>query len=101
MIFHHITIPEVLKSFSFFTNYLPPQVHLVLISRSEPGLELAKLRLAVDRSLRLTVSGRGNRQFYNMKGLTFEREELARIEQYTQFFKFVILKKARRFYFFF
>jgi LuxR family maltose regulon positive regulatory protein len=86
--FHLITIPEVLKDFSYFVNYLSPRVHVILISRTEPRLELAKLRLG-GNLLRIDLHDLQFRteeiaQFYHGKGLTFEREELDRIEQYTQ-----------------
>jgi LuxR family maltose regulon positive regulatory protein len=86
--FHFITTPEVLKNFSYFVNYLPAHVHVILISRTEPGLELAKLRLGgallrVDRN-DLQFQTEEIAQFYQVKGLAFEREELERIEEYTQ-----------------
>jgi LuxR family maltose regulon positive regulatory protein len=82
--FHLITIPKVLEDFSYFVNYLSPRVHVILISRTEPGLELAKLRLGGDL-LRIDLHDLQFRteeiaQFYHGKGLTFEREELDRIE---------------------
>jgi LuxR family maltose regulon positive regulatory protein len=85
--FHLITIPEILKSFSYFVNYLPSHVHLILISRTEPGMKLTKLRLSGGllrigfNDLRFQTGEIA--QFYQVKGLTFEREELDRIEQYT------------------
>jgi LuxR family maltose regulon positive regulatory protein len=86
--FHFITTPEVLKNFSCLVNYLPPHVHVILISRTAPGLELAKLRLSGDL-LQITLNdlrfqAEEIAQFYKVKGLAFEREELERIEQYTQ-----------------
>jgi LuxR family maltose regulon positive regulatory protein len=86
--FHFITMPEVLESLSYIVNYLSANVHIILISRTEPGLELAKLRLTGDL-LQITLNdlrfqAEEIAQFYQVKGLAFEREELERIEQYTQ-----------------
>jgi LuxR family maltose regulon positive regulatory protein len=86
--FHVITIPEILEKFSYLVNYLPPQVHVILIGRTEPGLELAKLRLGGDL-LRLDLYDLQFRteeiaRFCQVKGLIFDQEELGRIEQYTR-----------------
>ncbi len=39
--FHLITSPEIQNSFAFFLQHLPPALHLVLISRSEPLFSVA------------------------------------------------------------
>ena len=42
--FHCITNVEILRTFTFLMNRLPPQAHLVIISRSVPALQLGRLR---------------------------------------------------------
>ncbi len=41
----HLTSPESLHALGFFLERLPPQLHLVMASRSDPPLPLAKLRV--------------------------------------------------------
>jgi LuxR family maltose regulon positive regulatory protein len=43
--FHLMTAPDIMRDLVHLIHYLPSQVHVILISRTEPGLELAKLRL--------------------------------------------------------
>jgi LuxR family maltose regulon positive regulatory protein len=63
--FHLITMPEILESLSYLINYLSANVHIILISRTAPGLELAKLRLTGDL-LQITLND-----------LRFQAEEIA------------------------
>jgi LuxR family maltose regulon positive regulatory protein len=42
--FHHITTPYLHQSLEFFLDHLPPLLHLVIITRSEPLLPLARWR---------------------------------------------------------
>jgi LuxR family maltose regulon positive regulatory protein len=42
--FHHIHAQPVLEMTAYFVDHIPPQVHLVLISRSDPPFPLARLR---------------------------------------------------------
>jgi LuxR family maltose regulon positive regulatory protein len=42
---HHLTSPESQRSLLFFLERLPPQLHLVMASRFDPPLPLAKLRV--------------------------------------------------------
>lgn len=42
--YHLISHPDIHTGMAFLLEYLPPQMHLVIISRSEPPLPLARLR---------------------------------------------------------
>lgn len=42
--FHHIRNPAIHQSLSFFIDHLPPQFHLLILSRVDPPLQLALLR---------------------------------------------------------
>jgi LuxR family maltose regulon positive regulatory protein len=42
--FHCITNMEIIRTFTFLMNHVPPQAHLVVISRSMPTLPLGRLR---------------------------------------------------------
>lgn len=43
--YHAITSPEVHTAVQLLLDYLPPQVHLLIASRKEPPLQLARLRV--------------------------------------------------------
>ncbi len=43
--YHHIHAMPVHESINFLIEYLPPRFHLVILSRSDPPLPLAKLRV--------------------------------------------------------
>ena len=40
--FHYITDKRILKNLSYLISFLPPKMHIVIISRTEPDLKLAK-----------------------------------------------------------
>jgi LuxR family maltose regulon positive regulatory protein len=42
--YHLVQSPSVDEQLAFFVDHLPPTLHLALVSRSTPGLPLAKLR---------------------------------------------------------
>jgi ATP/maltotriose-dependent transcriptional regulator MalT len=42
--FHHLNQTEVLKAVDFLLHYSPPQLHLVICSRSQPRLQMGRLR---------------------------------------------------------
>jgi LuxR family maltose regulon positive regulatory protein len=42
--YHVINAPDVLDGTAFLLDHLPPQIHLVIASRAEPALPLARLR---------------------------------------------------------
>lgn len=42
---HYITAPDVVESLQFFLRYCSDKVHLVLLSRDDPALDVNKLRM--------------------------------------------------------
>ena len=42
--FHLINNQEVISNFTYFTEHLPANIHLVILTRSDPSLPIAKLR---------------------------------------------------------
>ena len=42
--YHHIESPEVHEGMAFLLDHMPPQLHLVVASRADPALPLARLR---------------------------------------------------------
>jgi LuxR family maltose regulon positive regulatory protein len=61
--YHLIRSAEIHKSLSFFIEHMPPQFHLVILSRTDPPLPLALLR------------GRGQLLELRMADLRFSNEE--------------------------
>jgi LuxR family maltose regulon positive regulatory protein len=53
--FHTIHAPAIHDSLAFFLEYLPPAAHVVLLTRADPPLPLARLR-ARDQLLELRVA---------------------------------------------
>jgi len=85
---HVITNQEVLNSLLFFISYLPSNIHLVLISRIEPRMKLARLGLREDL-VRLRVNDlRFNtgeiEQFFKARGYSLQEENIQKIESYTE-----------------
>jgi LuxR family maltose regulon positive regulatory protein len=44
--YHMITAPAIHAALAFLLDYLPPQLHLVILTRADPALPLARLRAA-------------------------------------------------------
>jgi LuxR family maltose regulon positive regulatory protein len=44
--YHEITTTTVQTSLAFFLDHLPPQVHLIIATRNDPPLSLARLRIS-------------------------------------------------------
>ncbi len=42
--YHVITAPEIQETLSFFLEHLPPSLHFIIVTRSDPGFSLARLR---------------------------------------------------------
>jgi LuxR family transcriptional regulator, maltose regulon positive regulatory protein len=63
--FHLVRTPVIHQSLSFLLDHLPPQVHIMILSRTEPSLPLALLR------------GRGQLLEVRLADLRFSREEAA------------------------
>lgn len=85
---HLITDPLLLKGISNFIEYMPANLHFILVSRTEPKLELAKYRIkwqmqTIDvKDLRFQkddILG-----FYQIRGFQLNSNEVDRIEKYTE-----------------
>lgn len=63
---HTVTEPEVLDAINFLIDHHPPQLQLILASRSEPPFSLARIR------------GQGKLLEYRTKDLRFTPEEAAK-----------------------
>ena len=85
---HLITNQEILDSLSFFISYLPSNMHLVLISRTEPHMKLTKLGLKEDllrlRSGDLRFNALEIRQYFKARGYSLQEENIQSIETYTE-----------------
>jgi len=62
---HEITDPSILKGLSYLIDYLPARMHLILISRREPELDLARHRI------------KWQAQWLGEKDLRFQEEEIS------------------------
>lgn len=86
--FHTITEPRILESISYLVNYLPPQMHLILISRSEPNLELARLKLNGELTrltmLDLRFQPQEIVQFFKKRGFNLDDPALESIDNYSE-----------------
>lgn len=85
---HLIDEPSILEGLSYLIDYLPPKMHLILISRAEPSLTLQKYRIKW-QSQRLTQDDLLFReeeifQFYEARGITLENTELRKVEDFTE-----------------
>jgi LuxR family maltose regulon positive regulatory protein len=84
---HLITNRAVFDGLSFLISYLPSNMHLILISRTEPRLKLSKLSLKEDM-VRITAENLRFQteeiaQYYLERGYSLQNEEIQRIERYT------------------
>jgi LuxR family maltose regulon positive regulatory protein len=48
--YHVLTAPEVHQAMAFFSDHLPDRLHLMIATRADPPLPLARLRAAVSSS---------------------------------------------------
>jgi len=85
---HLMTDPATLKGLAYFIDYLPAKLHLILISRTEPELKLAKYRIKWQMQ---TIDDEDLRfhkddifRFYQARGLQLETDEIERLEKYTE-----------------
>ncbi len=85
---HLITNPLILRGLSYLIKYLPPRMHLILISRTSPALELAKFEIKLQM---LKVGEKDLRfqeeeilQFYELRGLRLDTGEVQKVESYTE-----------------
>jgi LuxR family transcriptional regulator, maltose regulon positive regulatory protein len=70
--YHVITAPEIHEAMSFFIDHLPTTLHLILITRAEPPLPLARLRAHGD----LVELGAAQLQFTREEMRAFLRQTL-------------------------
>jgi LuxR family maltose regulon positive regulatory protein len=87
--YHNIELASVDQALAFFIDHLPPTMHLVIISRVDPNLPLARLRangqLNELRSADLRFSPAETTQFLEqMTGLNFSAAEVAALDRRTE-----------------
>ncbi len=87
--YHFIESAEVHEILAFLLDHLPPQVHLVIATRENPPLPLARLRAGANlleiraADLRFTV-GEAAEFLRGSMGLDLVEEEIAALEQRTE-----------------
>ncbi|WP_207842022.1 LuxR C-terminal-related transcriptional regulator [Williamsia soli] len=86
--FHHITDPAALDSLNRVAEYRIPQLRLVLVSRTEPGLRLSRLRLVdevadIDGN-DLMYTAAETREVCARSGVTFADGALTELHRRTQ-----------------
>lgn len=85
---HEISEPSILKGLSYLMDYLPAKMHLILISRREPELDLARQRIKWqaqrlgEQDLRFQEEEIS--RFYQARGYSLPEEELKKVESYTE-----------------
>jgi len=85
---HEITEPSILKGLSYLMDYLPAKMHLILISRREPELDLARQRIKWqaqrlgEQDLRFQEEEIS--RFYQARGYTLPEDELKKVKSYTE-----------------
>lgn len=86
--FHFITNQTILDELSYFISFLPANLHLILLSRTAPRLKLAKLGIKEDlvriRAKDLRFATEEIHQYYQTRGYFLQKEEIQRIENYTE-----------------
>ncbi len=85
---HLITDPSILQGLSYLIDYLPANMHLVFISRTEPELDLARHRIKWqikkldEKDLRFEKEEIF--RFYQARGYTLENDDVKKVETYTE-----------------
>jgi LuxR family maltose regulon positive regulatory protein len=87
--YHVIEDPIVNETLSFLIEYIPPQLHLVILTRDDPLLPLASLRAKGDlnefRAIHLRFSIAESDEFLNQKmGLGLSKQDIAALEKRTE-----------------
>ncbi|MBK6709527.1 MAG: LuxR family transcriptional regulator [Chloroflexi bacterium] len=87
--YHMVDAPDVDNALAFLLNHLPPQMHLVITTREDPNLPLARLRvrgqLTELRAADLRFSLDETAVFLNqMMGLTISKQDIAALEARTE-----------------
>ncbi len=85
---HLIKNQEILDALSYFISYMPSNMHLLLISRTEPRLKLTRLGM---KEALLRIKTKDLRfeteeidKFFKTRGNFLNREEVQRVESYTE-----------------
>ena len=87
--YHLIDSPDVQSSVADFVDHLPPQVHLVVVTRVDPALPLARMRARGElveiraADLRFTVE-EAEDYFDQAVGVAVERHDVATLEARTE-----------------
>jgi LuxR family maltose regulon positive regulatory protein len=86
--FHHIRDGLILKNLSYLISFLPPKMHIIIISRTEPDLKLAahgiKGGLIILRPNSLQFRQEEILEFYKARGFYLTSEEARKVERYTE-----------------
>ncbi|GAB4525626.1 MAG: LuxR C-terminal-related transcriptional regulator [Anaerolineae bacterium] len=87
--YHTLESPEVDNMLSFILEHLPPQMHLVIITREDPQIPLARLRvrnqLTELRITHLRFTPDEAAEFLNqVMGLTLSAQDVAALEKRTE-----------------
>ncbi len=87
--YHLIEAPEIHDAVAFLLEHLPPQIHVVIATREDPHLPLARLRaggqLAEVRATELRFTSSEASQFLNMvMGLDLSAEDITALEKRTE-----------------
>ncbi len=87
--YHVLINPEIDKALSFLLDYSPPHMHLVITSREDPNLPLARYRVRSQltelRAADLRFTATEAAEFLNsIMGLHLSTEEIAELETRTE-----------------
>jgi LuxR family maltose regulon positive regulatory protein len=86
--YHVIQTPSIHQSLAFLLEHLSPHVHLVIATRSDPPLPLARLRARGDlceiRAEALRFSLQEASAFFHQRGLSLAPEEVAILTERTE-----------------
>ncbi|ATW26492.1 LuxR C-terminal-related transcriptional regulator [Candidatus Formimonas warabiya] len=85
---HLVRDPSVLAGLSYLIDYLPAKMHLVLISRTEPELDLARHRIKWQAQRLEEEDLRFGKEeisrFYQARGYHLPEDDVKRVESYTE-----------------
>ncbi len=85
---HMISEPSIWAGLNYLIDYLPANMHLIFISRTEPGIELPKQRLKWQvRRLSeedLRFDEEEITRFYQARGYTLDNEDLNKVMTYSE-----------------
>lgn len=87
--YHVVNSPEINQILSFLLENLPPQLHLVIVSREDPGLPLPRYRARAQmtelRAVDLRFSSSEAADFLTqVMGLNLSQEDIAALERRTE-----------------